>query len=261
MKIMRDFVTDVRLHRALDEVESWLGYEIKAIPMPEWKRIEARCTMNFDVITKKFELWYIEDEPQSQSVYCHELAHAVLLINGQVVKYDFIDPIPMILMTIPINHFLDQIWKYMQHIPVFIFVKELYYDEVHDYAPVVAGLIGLIRQNQLFNVMNVPSFDPLKDQMRCQVGALVQGLALPMAEETRDDLRNIALERLPQSLELADAILSALGTRTLLGPQEYQEYLLEIYRIVGLPIGNLLFSFLDRTCLNFRSRILEAAKF
>lgn len=257
--MMRDFISDSRLHKALDEVESWLDYKIEAVPMPDYYRSDARWSMHLNQESRRFELWCIEGEPESQSIFCHELAHAVLFINGAVTKYTFIDPIPMVLFTPPIRHFSHTIWQYMQHVPIFAMVKELGYDEISDYAPVVESLLALIRQNELFPVMDVSSYDPLKDQLRCQACALVQCLGLPMAEATRNVLRNTARDMIPRSLELADTMLSALGTRTLLDPQEYQEYLLEIYRIAELPRGNLLFSFLDRTSPNFRSRILKVA--
>lgn len=260
METIRQFITDDRLHKILDHIEYWFGYTLSAVPMPLYYQEKARCSVHLNQQTNLFEMWYIKEEPQPQSVYCHELAHLVIFINGATNRYTFNDPVQLLFLTDPVRLFLDQIWKYMQHVPVFALVKELGYDEIGDYDAVVAGLIGLLRHQQLFPVMDVPSLDPLRDQMRCQAGALAQCLALPMAEETRAGLKTLAKEMLPQSFELADAILSGLGTRTLLGPQEYQEYLSEIYQISGLPKGNLQFSFLNRTCQNFRSRILEVAK-
>ena len=257
---MRNFVTDPRLHKALDEVESWVGYAISAVPTPLHYRERACCSMHQNQETGRFELWFIPEEHYEQSVYCHEMAHLILWINGAVTKYHFTGQPPMVFFTPPIRHFSQIIWEYMQHVPVFSLVKELKYDEIPFYSPVVASFIELIRQNQFYPSMGVPSFDPVKDQMRCQAGALTQCLALPMAEETRYALRNIALETMPRSLELADAMLSALGRRSLLGKQEYEEYLLEIYHIVELPRVGLRPSFLNKIDLSFRSRILEAAK-
>ena len=72
MKTMRQFITDDRLHRALDEVEAWLGYKIKAVPMPEHHRRFAKAGMQLSSDTNEFALWCIENEPQSQATYCHE---------------------------------------------------------------------------------------------------------------------------------------------------------------------------------------------
>lgn len=262
MWMMRNFVIDQKLHKALDTVESWIGYAVPAAPMPLQIQDGSRCRMHLNKQTGLYELLFIENEPQNQATYCHELAHLVIWLNGAVTRYDILDPIPMVLwhQTPYIRHFLETIWEYMQHVPTFELVKDLGYDEVPNYTSVTTGLIKLIRQNQLFPVIDAISFDPQQDQIRCQASALVQGLALPMAEETRCALRNIAEERLPQSLELADAILAALGPRSLLGPQEYLEYLLEIYHIAGLPRADLRPSFVDKTDPSFRSRILEAAK-
>ena len=262
MLTMRDFIADQRLHKALDEVESWLGYAIPAFPMPTEIQNKSLCRMRLNKKTRVYELLFIEEEPQEQSTYCHELSHLVIWLNGAVTRYEFLDPIPMALyhQTPYIRHFLETIWEYMQHIPVFGLVKDLGYDEAPSYVPVAAGLIKLIHQGQLFPAVGAFSFDPQQDQIRCQTSALVQGLALPMAGETRCALRTIAEERLPQALELADAILAALGPRSLLGPQEYLEYLLEIYHIAGLPRVDLRPSFVDRTDPSFRSRILAVAK-
>ena len=262
MLIMRDFITDQRLHKALDEIESWLGYVVPAFPMPLEIQKKSLCRMRLNKETRLYELLFIKEESQNQATYCHELAHLVIWLNGAVTRYDFLDPIPMALchQTPYIRHFLETIWEYMQHVPTFELVKDLGYDEGPSYAPVITDLIKLIRQGQLFPVIDAISFDPQQDQIRCQASALVQGLALPMAEETRCALRKIAAERLPQSLELADAILAALGPRSLLGPQEYLEYLLEIYHIAGLPRADLRPSFVDKTDPSFRSRILAVAK-
>lgn len=260
MLTMRDFVLDPRLHNALDEVELWMGYALPANPMPLEIQEEARCRMRLNKETGLFELLFIEGEPQSQTVYWHELAHLILWINGAVIKYDYEDPIPLLYYAPPVRLFLDIIWKYMQHVPVHALVKELGYDEIPDYDPVATGVIALIRQNLFYPVVDVhPLGDPIKDRMRCQAGALAQCLALPMEEETRDALRKVAQETIPQSLELADAILSALGPQTLLGQQEYQECISEICRLAELPRAYRQFLFLNKISPNFRSRILEVA--
>lgn len=262
MLMMRDFVVDKKLHKALDAVESWVGYAIPASPMPLQVQDVSLCRMHLNKQTGLYELLFIENEPQYQATYCHELAHLVIWLNGAVICYDFLDPIHRVfgLQTPYLKHFLRTIWDYMQHVPVFEFVKDFGYNEVPNYTSVTTGFIKLMLQDQLFPVIDAISFDPQQDQIRCQASALVQCLALPMAEETRDALKKVAQEKIPQSLELADAILSALGQRTLLGMQEYQEYLLEIYQIARLPRANLLFSFAYKADPNFRSRILEAAK-
>ena len=260
MLTMRDFISDSGLHKALDVVESWVGYTIPATPMPLQIQEVSRCRMHLNEDTGLFELLFIKEEPQSQAVYCHELSHLIVWINGAVIKYDFMPPIPGVFFFPPVRFFNEQIWSYMQHIPVFKLVEELGYDEIFDYTPVVESLISCIQQNLLFPDMDARSFAPGKEQVLCQAGEIVKHLSFPVAGETRDALRKAAREIIPQSLKLADTILSTLGPRTLLGPQEYQEYLSEIHRIAGLPRANLQFSFLNKTSLDFRSNIIKATQ-
>ena len=217
MLTMRDFITDQRLHKALDEVESWMGYVIPAVPMPLQHQEYARGSMKFNEETGSFEFLYIANEPLNQAGCCHELAHLMLWINGAVIKYDYSLPIPAIFYTPTIRLFLHEIWLYMQHVPVFNFVKGLGYDEIPDYASHAPSLVALIRQNQFDPAMNVPSWDPEKDKVRCQAGVLVKHLALPMAEETRDALKKVAQEKIPQSLELPMPFFRLLGSAPYLG--------------------------------------------
>ena len=56
MDTMRQLVSDARLYRALDIVEARLGYEIKAIPMPERHRHRAICGIGLNKITEELAL-------------------------------------------------------------------------------------------------------------------------------------------------------------------------------------------------------------
>lgn len=257
MLMMRDFVIDPKLHKALDVVEDWMGYAIPAAHMSLQHQMDARASMKLNENTGLFELLYIDDEPLNQAGCCHELAHLIVWINGAVIKYDFDCPFHPLLASDPVMLFLKTIWKYMQHVPVFKFVHDFGYDEIPDYDTFVPSLITLMQQNQFNPAIWLPSWDPARDQVRCQAGYLVQHLALPITNEMRATLRNTAQEEVPQALELADAILSALGQRTLLGRQEYEEYLSEIYQMAWLPKSRIIPNFLRKTSPNFIPHILE----
>jgi hypothetical protein len=243
MKTMRGFVTDDRLHRALDEVE--------AIPMPYHHRQNAVCGMGINGKTKKFELWYIEEEPQSQASYCHELVHAVVWIDGGPTTYR-IEPrsYETSLQFPPFN----QSWQLVQHIPVWQLIKEMGFDESASYLPLMERLAQIISQNQLYLDASPERIIP------CQAIALVHGLLRPSTPEVRDKVRKAALKIIPQALELADAIIFNLGKRTLFSVSECEASLNYLLDIIKIPREILQILSLDRVCENFRLRILAAAK-
>lgn len=251
MKTMRRFVTDARLHRALDEVEAWAGYEIKAAPMPHHHRRKSRCTMHISPYSNEFELLFIPEEPQSQATYCHELNHAVLWIAGGPCECNS-TPIPFreLLEFEPIY----LAWNLVTHLPLWELTRDMGFDESEDYLPLVQGMIDMVSQNRLY-------FDaPPELMIPLQSVALAFALAAPGTREKRAQIRTVATEMTPQALESANAILSDFEKLSLLSEQGCQAALGQLFGIIKPPIERLQFSFLDRTDPNFRSRILEVAK-
>jgi hypothetical protein len=251
MKTMRDFVADARLHRALDEVEAWFGYEFKAAPMPLAHRKRAKCTMHMHPLTNECELLFIEDEPQSQALYCHELNHAVMwILGGPCGCYSKPIPFQTLLDFEPV--YLS--WGLIQHLPLWELTREMGFDEREDYLQMLQNMIDMILQHRLY--LDAPS------ELRTpfQSVALAFGLAAPATPETRVQIRTIASEKIPQALELADAILSDFEKLPLLSEPGCQTALVRLFEIIKPRIERLQLSFLDRISPNFRSRILEAAR-
>jgi len=247
MKTMRGFVTDDRLHRALDEVESWLGCEIKAVPMPEYHRRYATVGMSFSK-TNGCELWYIEDEPPSQAACCHELAHAVRWIDG--------DPTFCSIHSTPLGKApsppVKQAWTLVQHIPVWHLVKEMGFDESEEQNQFMENLIQEVSQNSLY------CDEPPDLMIPFQAVALAHGLSRPATPEKLDSLRNAAKDRIPKALELADAIVLAFKKQPQLSPKEFLDALTDLLCLIRTPTESLQPSFLSNTCPNFRLRILAA---
>jgi len=249
MKIMRQFITDDRLHRALDEVEAWLGYEIKAVPMPERHRRYAIAGMSLSK-TNEFELWYIEDEPPpSQATCCHELMHVVRWIDG--------DPLNCSIRSIPLskapNNPVRQAWALVQHIPVWHLVKEMGFDESEDHNSFMETLIQAILQNRLY------CDEPPDRMIPFQIVALAGGLSRPATPEKLNCLRNAAKGMIPKALELADARVLAFEKQPQFSPQEFLGALTDLLRLIRTPTESLRASFLSNTCPNFRARILATA--
>ena len=243
---MRNFITDDRLHRALDEVESWLDYKIKALPMPERHKQFATCGMGLCREAKEFKLWYIEGETQSQATYCHELTHIVQWINGN-----------------PSNCSIDSVslggnpnspewkaWNLVQHIPVWHLVKEMGFDESETQNEYMDNLIQTVSQGRLYTDAPLYLITPL------QAIALASGLSRPATPERHAHVRKVAAEKMPQSLELAEVITLGLKKYPQPTPQEFLGVLALLLNMIGVPTKNLKPLFLDKTCPNFRSRIL-----
>lgn len=251
MLMMRDFITDPRLAKALDEVENWFGYPFKAAPMPLSHRKRAKCTMYLHPLTNECELLFIEAEPQSQAMYCHELNHAVMWILGA--------PCGCRSAPIPFQDLLEfepiyLSWNLVTHLPLWELTRDIGFDESEDYRLLLQNMIDMIVQHRLY--LDAPS--DLK--IPFQSVALAFGLAAPAAPELHTQIRTTAAEMIPQALESADAILSDFEKLSLLSEPGCQAALIRLFEIIRLRIERLQFSFLDRTSPNFRSRILEAAK-
>ena len=172
MLMMRDFISDQRLHRALDAVEAWFGYQFRAAPMPLSHRQRAKCTLHMHPITNQCELLFIENEPQSQACYCHELNHVVMWILGEPCECRS-EPIPFteLLKFEPIY----LAWSLVQHIPLWALTSDMHFDENGDYYNLLQNMIGLISQHRLYpdapaelrtNLQSVA----LGVQSRCEVG-------------------------------------------------------------------------------------------
>lgn len=251
MLMMRDFITDQRLHKALDEVEAWFGYEFTAAPMPLSHRERAKCTMHMHPRTNECQLLFIEDEPQSQACYCHELGHVVMWILGApctcyskpIAFSDLLNYEPIYLS-----------WNLLQHIPLWELTRDIGFDESEGYQQLLQNMIDMISQHRFY--LDAPS------ELRTpfQSVALAFGLAAPSTQEIHVQIRTVAEERIPPALELADAILSDFEKLSLLSEQGFQAALIRLFDIIKPPITHLQLSFLDRIDPSFRSRILEAAK-
>ncbi|MDL2210729.1 hypothetical protein LJC26_08000 [Desulfovibrio sp. OttesenSCG-928-O18] len=243
---MRHFVFDDRIHRALDEVESWLGYEIKAIPMPDCHRRDAICGMGKSSETKEFELWYIEEEPQSQASYFHELAHVIQWIDG--------DPSVCTIHSTPLglapSEPVKKAWGLVQHIPVWRLVKEAGFDESETNNPCPEVLARLILRNELYACV------PSEFITRFQAVELAFGLLCPAAPDRRSNLRGVAKRMIPEALELADEIVLSFEKQPQLSPQGSLTALVDLLHLLGVPTESLTVSFLSKTCPGFRSRIL-----
>jgi hypothetical protein len=145
-------------------------------------------------------------------------------------------------------------WQLIQHLPLWGLTREMGFDETTDNLPFVEGMLQKVSQNQLYRDAPPELMTPF------QAVALAFGLASPATTEIRAQIRTAATETMPQSLELADAILSDFEKLSLLSEPECQAALVQLLEIIKPPIKNLRFAFLDKICPNFRSRILEAAK-
>jgi len=252
MKLMRDFVTDGRLHKALDAVEAWLGYKIKAVPMPDDHRHRAVCGMGTSEITKEFELWCIEEKPQSQATYCHELAHAVVWISGGPTSYS-IEPKERRTDLLYFES-IDRSWQLIQHIPVWELTREMGFDESDDDSSYMESLAREIFHGQLRRGI---LFTPRTPH---QAIDLAFWLSRPAMPEVRARVRKIAGEMLPQALELADTMLLNIGKRSLLSVPECEAALNYLLDIIKVPRESLTISSLDRTYPNFSSRVLAAIR-
>lgn len=250
MLMMRDFITDPRLDKALDEVEDWFGYKFKAAPMPLSHRERAKCTLHMHPLTNECELLFIENEVYSQALYCHELNHAVMWILGGPCECRS-EPIPFreLLNFEPI--YLS--WNLVTHLPLWGLTRDMGFDESKDYLLLLQNMIDMISQHRLY--LDAPS----ELRIPFQSVALAFGLAAPATPETRALLRTAAAERIPQALESADAILLDFEKLSLLSEPGCQTALIRLFEITKPRIERLQLSFLDRTFPNFRSRILEAA--
>jgi len=245
---MRQFVTDDRLYRALDEVEAWLSYEIKAVPMPERHRCYAAAGISLGK-TNEFELWYIEGEPQSQATYCHELMHVVRWIDG--------DPLVCRIHETSLGNApsepVRKAWMLVQHIPIWHLVKEMGFDESEDHNQYMENLIRVTSQGQLY-------WDaPPELKTPFQAVALTCGLSRPATAEKLNCLRNAAKNMIPKALELADIRVLAYKKQPLFSPQEFLDALTDLLYLIRTPTESLQVSFLSNTCPNFRARILATA--
>ncbi len=251
MKMMRHFITDNRLHRALDEVESWYGYEIKAAPMPLSHRNDSRCTMHLHPLTNECELLFIEEAPQGQATYCHELNHSVMwILGGPCTCHTW--PVPFTVLLKEHEPFKLS-WQLVQHLPLWELTREMGFDEREANLPFMESMLRIVLQNKLY------SSAPSELRTSFQAVALAFGLASPATPEILVRIRKAAAERTPQALVLADAILSDFENSFLLSEKGCQAALVRVFDIIKPPIEHLQLLFLDRTCPNFRSRILKAA--
>lgn len=248
MKMMRDFITDKRLHRALDEVESWWGHKFKAAPMPFPHRHHSKCGMHMHPVTNECELLFIENEPQSQATYCHELNHAVMWILG--------GPATCYTVPIPFQYLLKQhepfslSWSLVQHLPLWELTREMGFDEIDDHLPFMEKVFHKVLQDQVYRDA------PFEIRPSFQAVFLAYGLAAPATPATHNKIRTAATKTMPQALELAETILLDFEKLSLLSEAGCQAALGQLFDMIKPPIERLQLSFLERTCPSFRSRIL-----
>jgi hypothetical protein len=203
--------------------------------------------MSISNITKEFELWYIEEELQNQAVYCHELAHVVIWIDGAPSAYT-VGPV-----SIRDEH-TRRAWELVSHISVWHFVKEMGFDEAPVHTPCIECCIRAISQG-IFHSGVFPGF-----VIPRQALDLAFALAGPATEAARDRLRSAARDMFPKALELAESIVAHFESRPCLSPQEYTDALIRLLRLLKTPTEGLKPSFVDKTAPGFRSRILAAAR-
>lgn len=266
---VRDFVEDKKLHLLLDDIEAFVGYRLTATPMPESYRPKAHASIGQHG-DESFDLWYIESELPDQTTLCHELGHVVCWLSGAVTSYD-INPSPVRYCSNLITEGRRKIWEYMQHVPVHSFVAAMGYEERPLFDPVVRDALdsphsilkidSRVESQALANLGRVVpgSLNLGADQMFYLTGFLLRLLSLPQQSETRADLHRLASSCCPQALARASAILEDRGERLLLDPEDYRAHLQAIFRIAGLPSGNLIFSSVGKTDPNYYSRSLARA--
>jgi hypothetical protein len=127
------------------------------------------------------------------------------------------------------------------------------FDESEIHNPAMERLTRLISHNEVYCDAPPELMTPF------QAVALADGLLCPATPKIRDNLRNAARGMIPDALELAETRILAFERQPQLSPQEYLDALTDLLCLIGAPTESLRFSFLRKTCPNFRSRILVAA--
>jgi hypothetical protein len=229
----------------LEEIEKFLGYPIKAEPMPLGYQKLASCSINFSP-ERGWCLWYIPETKANQALYCHELSHLVLLIEGWP-SFIVDTPIPKEDYRINTIHMLTNL---VSHIEVWKMVRLLGFDETTYFDPGLQELIQLVESGHLLIGAYPTTILP------CRAAYLAQGLLGPAESETQMRLRNVASHTMPQALELADSICQVFERLEPLSPQLCVEALSDICGLLKIHRGILIASWPDRVDPNFRSRIL-----
>jgi hypothetical protein len=242
---MRQLITDPRLFKMLDEIESWLGRTIPKKPMPLAHRANALCTTYFSP-DEIFSFYYIPEESLSQTILCHELAHVVLMIEGGPM-YRVTRFYPMIACF---DYALNILLNLIPHIGVWKLVKTIGFDETANSRREYEELIEYVQSG---NFLIEAHPDVL---LQCRAIYLAHLLSAPCESEMRKSLRSAASRTMPTALESADSIRQALERLEPASQPSFAVVLQDILDMLGFPTGILQPSYLSKVDPCFRSRIL-----
>lgn len=77
---MENFIHHKKIAYLLNEIDSYLGYHIQAIPMHPLESAYRQCGVQ--LVDGKWTFQYVPGDIPSQDIICHELMHIVLSIQG-----------------------------------------------------------------------------------------------------------------------------------------------------------------------------------
>lgn len=245
--LFRDLIADNRLLKLLDAVEGYFGYIIKTDQISIEHKKNAVMSMHLSE-DGKFLLLYDRNEEINQAVLCHELMHMVLWIEGWPAwcvdeSWMFL-PVQKEVMTTLKNLVL--------HLEVWPLVAQYGFDEIGAYNTEV--LVDSLRDNT-----QPPQW--MHPDMALAVSAvnLAQGLLQPEKQDIKDEIRDLAAKNIPQSLAVADSIVTSLQSHFPLSPQGCLEAFQSILEIIQAPRNILWPQYIASPCPGFRHQFFPAS--
>lgn len=244
--LFRDLIADNRLLKLLDAVEGYLGYIIKTDQISIEHKKNAVMSMHLSE-DGKFLLLYDRNEEINQAVLCHELMHMVLWIEGWPVLC-----VDESWMHLPVQkEIMDKISNLVLHLEVWPLVEKYGFDET-----------GLYNSDVLVESLkkDVPP-QWMEPGMALAVSgvSIAQGLLQPEPQGVKDEIRQIAAQRIPRSLAVADSIVDVLQAHRPLSQYGCLVAFEAVLETIQAPKGIQRPIYINTPCPGFRHQFFPAS--
>lgn len=219
---MENFIHHKKIAYLLNEIDSYLGYHIQAIPMHPLESAYRQCGVQ--LVDGKWTFQYVPGDIPSQDIICHELMHIVLSIQGWPVIAARTG------LPSPVHTVLGLLAPIGEHTCIYGMVSALGYNPIpNDAGSTPKDLIHSMIGQQL-----VAAFAPVQ---RPYAGAifLCEALLSPHSEEDFDNIILSAQKWMPESYLMAIRMASIYKNNFPITPDNHISTLREAMGVVALP--------------------------